>query len=72
LSLNCNRNNQPFPFAKHLDLKEIYTKRRNLLTSHGLSIKNVIIEEGLFLEGRFHSAKIDAFAAALIAKKIFN
>jgi 3'-5' exoribonuclease 1 len=69
---DCERNKIAFPFGEHRDLKTIYMQKKGLSFRDKCNVKEVLIREGLGDGVGLHRAMADAFAAAKIAKVIFD
>ena len=72
LTADCNRNGILFPFSNHRNLKDIYYSFRNCDRSDKISLKEVILRENIAFNDKLHRGITDAFAAAKIAKLIFD
>lgn len=72
LNNDCQRNNIPFPFGQHRNLRNIYAKERNAGIINKCSIKEVLQKENLQNIYRLHRGIGDAYAAAHIARILFQ
>ncbi len=70
LTEDCLRNEVPFPFASHRNLKDIYFKIKKCDKKDKLSLKDVIERENIIFTQKLHRGITDALAAAMIAKII--
>jgi len=72
LNNDCNRNEIPFPFGQHKNLRNIYAQERNDGITNKCSIKEVLHRENLQNIYRLHRGIGDAYAAAHIARIIYQ
>lgn len=71
LTGDCFRNNIVLPFGEHRNLKDIYFVERNCEKTDKLSVKEVLIREGIYFPDKLHRGRSDATATAKIAQAVY-
>jgi inhibitor of KinA sporulation pathway (predicted exonuclease) len=67
---DCYRNDVILPFGEHRNLKDIYFVERNCEKTDKLSVKEVLLREGICFADKLHRGLSDAIATAKIVQSL--